>query len=691
MPFVPLIRQLPGRKRRRLTHARCQASDGSSSRNSGKPLEASARRPYKRMQMRPETGSSTEEDKRSQQAASAPDSVPTVSGSASWEQWKEFFARMDQLGQKALELRSGVDQAVQNERFEEAAMLQEQIDKLSEEDDVNMVMNAFEAALENEDYELASNLRDRAGVGLCGWWACSKGDEPAGHLLWVEPAFGRFVGTYFSARELAELTGGHVMDEPAALYQGPPGPPFGPVPEPGSEGASVLGSPLFELFVTSDQSGNIQQAAAVLKSPPGSEPMQQQTGEASGYTLEQGQDQQGNHIVQITMQNNGQQQGPRPGLHVPHPLRPWGGSRPLAGVGAAVGNGKGFLSGSSDESKILRMGHSGDSFRVAGPALSSYEDFNTIRRPANITMLSKDEFVVDVQPDGSASELPSTLQLDSGSPGITTVPIVIGGNVDKLSGNSKEEAAALAQFINESLAQAGADPITTQALEEAVRQAKREAAAQGRPKRGRRGGQQQQRQLGLVEGVVDADQMQEPPQLPEAVQREREERERELQAHPLQALIVEAQADGFSAPQEQLDAALRSIGAGAGPADASLTAASAGHSAPAEGGTIDRPAASSTSDRRQAPQASNRGSEEERTLFAMWQAVVAHKASLADEPEGSPAYIAYYNLAQYLVSTSKVPSRPGLWLQVRFAWEANWRLAVAIGTCWDLTADKSSE
>ena len=70
--------------------------------------------------------------------------------------------------------------------------------------------------------------------------------------------------------------------------------------------------------------------------------------------------------MQITMQNNGQQQGPRPGLHVPHPLRPWGGSRPLAGVGASVSNGKGFLSGSSDESKILRMGHSGDSFRVAG-------------------------------------------------------------------------------------------------------------------------------------------------------------------------------------------------------------------------------------------------------------------------------------------------------------------------------------
>ena len=105
------------------------------------------------------------------------------------------------------------------------------------------------------------------------------------------------------------------------------------------------------------------------------------------------------------------------------------------------------------------------------------------------------------------------------------------------SGNSKEEAAALAQFINESLAQAGADPISTQALEEAVRQAKREAAARGRPKRGHRGSQQQQRQLGLVEGVSDADQGQEPPQLPEAAQREREERERELQAHPLQVRL----------------------------------------------------------------------------------------------------------------------------------------------------------
>ena len=136
MPFAPLTHQLPGRKRRRLSHARCalqmsfsclagiqqrtapgllvlrclaqgvhavthcqcacrcQASDGSSSRNSGKPLEASARRPYKRMQMRPETGSSAEEDKRSQQAASAPDSVPSVSDSASWEQWKEVGCRV---------------------------------------------------------------------------------------------------------------------------------------------------------------------------------------------------------------------------------------------------------------------------------------------------------------------------------------------------------------------------------------------------------------------------------------------------------------------------------------------------------------------------------------------------------------------------------------------------------------------
>ena len=93
----------------------------------------------------------------------------------------QFFARMDQLGQKALELRSGVDQAVQNERFEEAAMLQEQIDKLSEEDDVNMVVNvrraaAWEATCVN--FALGCGVRRRAsqdGIGqealagqLCG-------------------------------------------------------------------------------------------------------------------------------------------------------------------------------------------------------------------------------------------------------------------------------------------------------------------------------------------------------------------------------------------------------------------------------------------------------------------------------------------------------------------------------------------
>ncbi len=91
----------------------------------------------------------------------------------------QFFARMDQLGQKALELRSGVDQAVQNERFEEAAMLQEQIDKLSEEDDVNMVMNVRRAAARGAvciDFALGSGAQ-AAGqprsrpTGGAGWAA----------------------------------------------------------------------------------------------------------------------------------------------------------------------------------------------------------------------------------------------------------------------------------------------------------------------------------------------------------------------------------------------------------------------------------------------------------------------------------------------------------------------------------------
>ena len=159
----------------------------------------------------------------------------------------------------------------------------------------------------------------------------------------------------------------------------------------------------------------------------------------------------------------------------------------------------------------------------------------------------------------------------------------------------------------------------------------------------------------------------------------------------LQALIVEALADGFTAPQEQLDAALRSTGTGAGPADAGPAAAAAGRSVPADGGPADRPAASSTGDRGQASEASNSGSEEDRVLSAMWQAVVAHKANLADEPEGSPAYMAYYSLAQHLVATSKVPSRPGWWLRQRFNVEVIWRLTKARVNCSkDVLAEQSS-
>ena len=142
---------------------------------------------------------------------------------------------------------------------------------------------------------------------------------------------------------------------------------------------------------------------------------------------------------------------------------------------------------------------------------------------------------------------------------------------------------------------------------------------------------------------------------------------------------MEAQADGFTAPQEQLDAALLSTGADAGPADAGPAAAAAGRPAFASGGPTDRPAASSTDDGAPAPEASDSGSEEDRALCAMWQAVVACKASLADEQEGSPAYVAHFNLAQYLVATSKVPSRPGWWPRWRFMMEAGLRLSKAMG------------
>ena len=67
----------------------------------------------------------------------------------------------------------------------------------------------YRQAVRDEDYAAAAVFRDR-GAGLVGWW-CGRGeteDEPGGQygvMLRITPEHGRYVGTSFSARDLAAL------------------------------------------------------------------------------------------------------------------------------------------------------------------------------------------------------------------------------------------------------------------------------------------------------------------------------------------------------------------------------------------------------------------------------------------------------------------------------------------------------
>lgn len=61
------------------------------------------------------------------------------------------------------------------------------------------------AAVENEDYATAAELRDTGCAGLIGWWHSRAENDPAGHLLRIAPDFGRYTAVMYTPRDFAEL------------------------------------------------------------------------------------------------------------------------------------------------------------------------------------------------------------------------------------------------------------------------------------------------------------------------------------------------------------------------------------------------------------------------------------------------------------------------------------------------------
>ncbi|KAL2635820.1 hypothetical protein R1flu_007299 [Riccia fluitans] len=151
-----------------------------------------------------------------------------------WDRWQKVFGEVEERENLATVLKFQLEEAVDNEDFQEAAVLKEALAAVSAGDAVSEVMKELKRALAEERYDDAANLRDKAGAGLVGWWVglAESQNDPYGRIIHISAAQGRFIAKSYSARQLA---------------------------------AAGPGIPLFEVFVTKDEQNNYSQQAVYLQ------------------------------------------------------------------------------------------------------------------------------------------------------------------------------------------------------------------------------------------------------------------------------------------------------------------------------------------------------------------------------------------------------------------------------------------
>ncbi|KAJ7536207.1 hypothetical protein O6H91_12G059900 [Diphasiastrum complanatum] len=162
---------------------------------------------------------------------SSPDQKPEESER---DRWQEVFADADEQENLASVLRFQLEEAVENEDFQEAARLKLAVSAVDAKNTVTEAFNKLKKALDEERYSDAARLRDEAGAGLVGWWSgiSEGGSDPFGQIINVSPAQGRLVARSYTARQLI---------------------------------TAAPGIPLFEVFVTKDDRGVYHQQAVCLR------------------------------------------------------------------------------------------------------------------------------------------------------------------------------------------------------------------------------------------------------------------------------------------------------------------------------------------------------------------------------------------------------------------------------------------
>lgn len=165
--------------------------------------------------------------------------ISNVNASASatqwdWDRWQEHFSEVDEHESLSSVLKFQLEEAVENEEFQEASRLKRALAAAMEKDTIADVMDELKKSIEEERYWDAARIRDDAGAGLVGWWVgLPQGpDDPYGRIIQIVPGQGRFVAKSYSARQLAN---------------------------------AAPGVPLFEIFVTKDGEIGYKQQAVYLR------------------------------------------------------------------------------------------------------------------------------------------------------------------------------------------------------------------------------------------------------------------------------------------------------------------------------------------------------------------------------------------------------------------------------------------
>mmetsp|Transcript_6744 Transcript_6744/g.11480 ORF Transcript_6744/g.11480 Transcript_6744/m.11480 type:complete len:863 (-) Transcript_6744:436-3024(-) len=139
-----------------------------------------------------------------------PDAAQDIAGPTSpstWQDWLPIFERMDTASEREQELQAQLKSAIFRENYSIAAAVKGELAAIQDEDLVSAVQQDLADALSSEDYATAARLRDQGMTSVQGWWAGTSELDPSGHVLLVEPEFGRYTGRAYSARDIAELKG----------------------------------------------------------------------------------------------------------------------------------------------------------------------------------------------------------------------------------------------------------------------------------------------------------------------------------------------------------------------------------------------------------------------------------------------------------------------------------------------------